>query len=225
MSLGPLVWVGLISYSLYLWHWPVGVFTRMMVNEELTLKLELFVLGLSFLLAWLSWKFVETPFRSGGLLKTHKRSFLFAGSSVAALLLLSSVVLATHGMPGRFSERLRLMMEDVDWEGEEWTEVEDEPVVFGAKEPGPPDFVVWGDSHGVAAMAGLVVATEKLGMTGWAYLNNGTPPVPGIWRSELVEKSAVATVEMNELILKRIIESGTREVILVSRWVARLRRL
>lgn len=221
LSLGPFVRVGLISYSLYLWHWPVCVFTRMMVNEELTLKLELFVLATSFLLAWLSWKFVETPFRTGGLLKTQKRAFGFAGASALALLAVSATVLGSGGMPGRFSERMRLMMEDVDWEGEEWTEVEDEPVVFGAKKSGPPDFVIWGDSHGVAAMAGLVVATENLGMTGWAYLNNGTPPVPGIWRSELVEKSAGATVEMNEMILEKIIGSGTKEVMVISRWVAR----
>jgi len=70
-------------------------------------------------------------------------------------------------------------------------------------------------------MAGLAQATEKLGMTGWAFLNNGTPPVPGLWRSELKEPSALATVKMNELILEKIIQSGTKDVILASRWVAR----
>lgn len=220
LSLRPMVWVGLISYSLYLWHWPLFVFAKL-VNLELTREWQILVLGMSFLMAWLSWKFVETPFRSGRFLKSDKRSFVFAGASLSGLLVVAAWVLASEGAPGRFSETMRAMMTDVDWVGEELTEVEDEPVVLGVQDSGRVDYVLWGDSHGVAATAGLEVATKKLGMTGWAFLNNGTPPLPGVWRSELTQESAEATVKMNEIILERIIASGTRNVIVASRWVAR----
>ena len=221
MSVRPMVGLGLLSYSLYLWHWPLCVFTRLLINEELRLEHQTFIFVAALLLAWLSWRYVEKPFRHGPLLKTPQRSFLFAGVGAVALYLMSLTVWLNEGFPKRFSPRMQLMMEDVDWDGDEWTEVDDEAVKFGAQKSGAPDFIIWGDSHGVAAMAGLVQATEKLGMTGWAFLNNGTPPVPGLWRSELKEPSALATVKMNELILEKIIQSGTKDVIVASRWVAR----
>jgi peptidoglycan/LPS O-acetylase OafA/YrhL len=64
----PLVWVGLRSYSIYLWHWPVFVFTRPGVDVQLD-GLELFALrlGITLVLAELSYRLVETPVRRGAL--------------------------------------------------------------------------------------------------------------------------------------------------------------
>lgn len=60
----PMVWVGGISYSLYLWHWPVLAFVRYYTGEyELTGPWLLFFAVSSLLLAWLSYRFVETPAR------------------------------------------------------------------------------------------------------------------------------------------------------------------
>ena len=64
LSSGPLVYVGRISYSLYLWHWPVIVFYRMLHGGTLDIEGTVTVIGLSFGLAVLSYHFVETPFRS-----------------------------------------------------------------------------------------------------------------------------------------------------------------
>jgi peptidoglycan/LPS O-acetylase OafA/YrhL len=64
----PLVWVGLRSYSLYLWHWPIFVFTRPEVDVPLS-GFALFVLRmlLTFAAAELSFRYVETPLRNGAL--------------------------------------------------------------------------------------------------------------------------------------------------------------
>jgi peptidoglycan/LPS O-acetylase OafA/YrhL len=61
----PLVWTGLISYPLYLWHWPLLVFFGIIKFAPLTLLERGLIVGLSFALAWLTYRFVEIPIRFG----------------------------------------------------------------------------------------------------------------------------------------------------------------
>ncbi len=63
LSLRPMVFAGLISYSLYLWHWPVFVFARYLRVAPLGAAETLALIALSVGLAVLSWRFVERPFR------------------------------------------------------------------------------------------------------------------------------------------------------------------
>ncbi|WP_417488817.1 acyltransferase family protein [Maricaulis sp.] len=62
LTFRPLVWTGLISYSLYLWHWPVVAFARYFTGD-LNLAGKGLALVVIFLLAWLSYRWVEAPFR------------------------------------------------------------------------------------------------------------------------------------------------------------------
>ncbi len=97
----PVAFIGTISYSLYLWHWPMIVFAR---DAELTMSPVTMAAGAVLLLAVsvLTWRFVEQPFRRpSSPLRRH------AGRLVpAAGLLLSAgccLVVAGNGLPGRFS--------------------------------------------------------------------------------------------------------------------------
>ena len=65
LSWPPLVFIGLISYSLYLWHWPVIVFQRTdaIFAPETTGAVKVALVGASIGIAFLSWRFVERPFR------------------------------------------------------------------------------------------------------------------------------------------------------------------
>ena len=58
-----LVWIGLISYPLYLWHWPLLAFARMREGPHLSLSLRLILVGLAFVLAWLTYQWLEKPIR------------------------------------------------------------------------------------------------------------------------------------------------------------------
>jgi peptidoglycan/LPS O-acetylase OafA/YrhL len=71
-----LVFIGRLSFSLYLWHWPVIVFFKL---NSINLEPEDIVLALlvTFLLSWWSYRFIESPFRKHKLLNTTKRSLLF----------------------------------------------------------------------------------------------------------------------------------------------------
>jgi peptidoglycan/LPS O-acetylase OafA/YrhL len=108
----PLVWVGLISYSLYLWHWPAIVFSKYYLVRELR-PLEAAALGvLMFAAAALSWHFVERPFR--------RREFpvrrLYVGSlAVTAVLATAGLaMLLSRGFPARLDKEAAVINEAVD---------------------------------------------------------------------------------------------------------------
>jgi peptidoglycan/LPS O-acetylase OafA/YrhL len=81
---------GQISYSLYLWHWPLFTFARFskssLVLDPLD-KVALFALTVA--ISYLSWRFVEQPFRRGSLAPTRRAAFRIAGASTAVLLAIS----------------------------------------------------------------------------------------------------------------------------------------
>lgn len=60
------VFVGLISYPLYLWHWPLLSFARLMEGETPSRNIRMAVVALSFVLAWLTYRLIERPLRLGG---------------------------------------------------------------------------------------------------------------------------------------------------------------
>jgi peptidoglycan/LPS O-acetylase OafA/YrhL len=60
-----LVWFGLISYPLYLWHWPMLSFARIIENGSPSRNIRIAAVVISILLAWLTMKFIEKPFRFG----------------------------------------------------------------------------------------------------------------------------------------------------------------
>ncbi len=112
LSFPPVVFVGLISYSLYLWHWPIIVFARYYLVRDLTWAECLGVVALAVALATISWRFVERPFRS---LRIGIRSILWmAGATVLALGACGLFLVQMRGLPGRLNPRAARINEAVD---------------------------------------------------------------------------------------------------------------
>lgn len=81
---------GQISYSLYLWHWPLFTFARFSkISLTLTTADRLALFALAVALAYLSWAWVEQPFRRRTLLPTRHAAFAVAAAASACLLLAS----------------------------------------------------------------------------------------------------------------------------------------
>ena len=78
----PLVVIGLISYSVYLWHLPLMVFARHMSLSEPSYLVMASLSVASIALGWLSWRYVEKPFRDR---QRTSRRFIFSSSIVAIL--------------------------------------------------------------------------------------------------------------------------------------------
>jgi peptidoglycan/LPS O-acetylase OafA/YrhL len=67
LSHGAFVFVGLISYPLYLWHWPLLTFARYFEFGQISLAVRGMVVVLSIFFAWLTYRWLETPIRTGNL--------------------------------------------------------------------------------------------------------------------------------------------------------------
>lgn len=114
LSLRPLVFVGVMSYSLYLWHWPIIVFSRYFSAGDLSGVETAAAIVLSFVAAFISFEFIERPFRgrSSPITKRQIFSLGFAASSLS--IALGSAILLYHGFPGRYDEATRqLVLENV----------------------------------------------------------------------------------------------------------------
>ncbi len=94
------VFVGLISYPLYIWHWPLISYAHVVRMEKpLTPLLAILLIAISFLLAWATYRFIEYPIRFGA--RRHRRTLIVA-SCVAALGACGLVVWINNGFPERF---------------------------------------------------------------------------------------------------------------------------
>jgi len=114
LSFRLLVFIGMISYSLYLWHWPLLAFGRYFSGDDLTRPETAAVLVCSVALAFLSYEFIERPFRGGN--SVFRRGQIFALAVVASLSfgVVGSLIYLSHGFPGRYSPRtLQVLDENV----------------------------------------------------------------------------------------------------------------
>lgn len=193
LSTKPMVFIGKISYSLYLWHWPLLVFFKYYLIREMT-WLELAVyFALIILVSTISWKWIETPFRSFKVIK-RKHIFVLAGSAMAFCLAAGSAIIYMEGFPCRFENKVP------DWANEgvwnyEWNTWRDcrtlEASELGESEPcqiGPgeqtPQYLLWGDSHAGTMYSALNLATEITGVEGSILWMSACPPLLGIDRDD-----------------------------------------
>ena len=105
LSWRPIVFIGLISYSLYLWHWPIITFLEasyIHVDYESPKRLKLAVLVASLILGTLSWLFVERPFRMGRFRPGRRALFLVTGSAVTLTAAVGAFMVASEGISSRF---------------------------------------------------------------------------------------------------------------------------
>ncbi|HYC43180.1 MAG TPA: acyltransferase family protein [Noviherbaspirillum sp.] len=156
----PLVAVGLLSYSLYLWHWPIFAFLKYR-QVEMTLSVGTAAVATAFALAWVTWRFIETPPRRNAALG-FRPAFLRLYALPAALFMsvgLFSYV--TEGAPQRFSGDLRALISSYSFERDLTrscsVRAEDYKMVtldylqancaFGATTPEKARVMLMGDSH------------------------------------------------------------------------------
>ena len=168
--------VGLLSYSLYLWHWVAIVFTRYFLIRPIVDSERLLVFASSVAMAWASWRFVERPFRgSGGV---GSRRAVFAGATAISVVTVAGAIalIASAGWPDRFTtEALRLAQSAED----KWPERNRcINTMCGVGAPGvAPTFLLWGDSHARAVAPLFDARAREVGTAGVVATWNGCPPL------------------------------------------------
>lgn len=105
LSARPIVFIGLISYSLYLWHWPIIVFIlRALPAVNLDRTTKLIALALSATLAVLSWQFIERPFRASK--RPVRQVLCYSAAASIVLIFVATLLIATGGLPLRYGQRV-----------------------------------------------------------------------------------------------------------------------
>jgi peptidoglycan/LPS O-acetylase OafA/YrhL len=223
LSIRPLVFVGLISYSLYLWHWPVIVFARQMtVQTHLGLAVLVTALLITFVLAAASWRFVERPAQRLGL--PTARALGFSAISVGSIALCGFVVLIGGGFPNRLAAPVLLAASAADDYPPTAAACMDisVPAAIGrcrlGNESGTLDFVVWGDSYAGALLPAIEQA-ERPGATGVFFGGGSCPPIVGAVFSETPGPEKALCFGRNEEVLAFIREHpSVRKVYLSAAW-------
>ena len=155
----PMVFVGLISYPLYLWHWPILAFPRIIRGSELPLAIRTAGVLLSFGLAWATWHYIEKPIRFG------RKMWIKTAALTVMSVVIGSVGYGAYshdGFIGRFPDLVR----DVGWLREiRWSTPECRKTVGLADidycrsaAAGEPDVLLIGDSHAAVLYDGLAPA-------------------------------------------------------------------
>jgi len=101
LSLKPVVTIGLLSYSMYLWHWPIFVFIKYF-GFEFTVPIIVGAIALTLLLSYVSWKFIEQPFRYRFTFPLRKTILVVLLPCLLITGTIYGVLDAKDGFPGRF---------------------------------------------------------------------------------------------------------------------------
>jgi peptidoglycan/LPS O-acetylase OafA/YrhL len=227
LSKAPLVGIGLISYSAYLWHQPLFAFARI---RSLTEPSQTLMAGLaiaSLLLAIVTWKYVEQPFRkqSGSVLASRKSVFAASAAVGSALVAVGVAGNLTKGFEGRLTPEMRTIAKAKD----------DKPAMtcyfegvlpkhprascYFANSRGDVDVLLTGDSHSwaVSRELGKMLRSESIGFYDVSY--GGCVPLSGLVPQD-GDRNCAAFVENAK---KYARQAGITVIVLTARFPLYLR--
>lgn len=219
-----LVGIGLISYSLYLWHWPIFSYLHYEYGEVLPPTVTAGALIMSLLCGYASWRWIETPFRRRRVVAAD--GALLRGVVACSLVIVAASIasLATRGLPGRWGESITQALQESGnvmkkyRTGRARLANEDLLPRIGAAESGSPTVLVWGDSHAAALGELCDALARKHGIVGHIASRGGTAPLLGAYRPKAKHKSPPWNAAVVEFVRRHQIQ----HVILVSRWSANI---
>lgn len=225
------VFIGKLSYSMYLWHWPVYVFYNYYFQRTPDGVEPYLLLVLTFLLSYLSWRFVETPFRSNRIKSVSKPLFMFISTFLFTMLCLGfgMWIHTSDGAQSRLNEverdfaKAAVLFEQTgkcqSYENSKLPGIRH--CAIGDPYSAEKISVVWGDSHGGAYVAPFRVGVDNSEhiLIAWA---GGCPPVVGIHKQENFSNEAEdrACEEHATRVLAFIRENAARikAVVIAGRW-------
>lgn len=110
LSCPPLVFIGVISYSLYLWHWPLIVFSQYFAAGDLNGAETVAVILSSLLVAFLSFEFIERPFRGLDSAFSRRQIFSFGLAGSVVSIVVGLTIYKYHGVPERYDNLTRQLV-------------------------------------------------------------------------------------------------------------------
>ena len=181
-----LVYIGLLSYPLYLWHWPILVFTHLLRVKDPTALMKAICIVLAFILADITYRFVEKPIRFRLTARSSKT--VFTSAALAVIAIVGLTLNAFDGLPSRFPVETQNMFRDYspaatsaaratgcfltpDNLGSRFSGCDEHGKSAGKK------IVVWGDSHAAHLIPGLQQLANSHGFNLIQYTVSSCPPL------------------------------------------------
>lgn len=214
----PMVFIGLISYSLYLWHWPPLALYHATIPGEPSATVRLVLVTASLAMAVLSWRFVEVPFRKGKLLPERRGLMLCSGLTALPLLILGIVIDRADGYPERIPPQARKFLATARSDPRFQRSISPERVPMDLTRLGPPHsprLLVWGDSHAMCLLPGIDVLCDEYEIAGLAATRSSTIPVLD-YRLKSVTDGREK--HFNDAVFEYLREGNITTVVLVGRW-------
>lgn len=215
-----LVWVGLISFPLYLWHWPLLAFARILENDLQTVWIRICALLLSVVLAWLTYRFIEKPVRRTGHL-TPKVWGLILLMSVVGLS--GYLVQDQQGVPARKAvQNTAAQVADLNFKSERMMGWRCNELTYEKSRceytNEQPKVVVVGDSHAPRIYFGLKSFYENQGK-GVAIFGGGggCPSLLNVMVKDNKGKDRNCLQRAHDSLIKIINDPSIEEVVFASR--------
>lgn len=212
------VWIGLLSYSLYLWHWPVYVYANAISIDGIQPWEAAGWMLLALGLAWLSWRFVELPFREKRLLAGRKPVLVGGLMAMAVLAVTGSVVRSQEGFPQRLTGKALEYAQAREWRAGQMKcmlvtkdKKLDKACLLGGNQEAPATRLVWGDSHAAALMPAIESGATREGRPVWLYSMSACPPI-------LSDDPRQRCKDFNEQTMEQVRRLQIKDVVLASNW-------
>ncbi|MGE0350259.1 acyltransferase family protein [Hydrogenophaga sp.] len=219
MQWAPLVFIGKISYSLYLIHWPITVFTKYLSNTTtLSQSMAISVISASVLGAVFSWRFIEQPFRTSA--SSTIKILGYSGGAMGLVAGLTFCVVTLDSWKFRLPSEQQAIVDAANDRATTpqncspiWMEFGLCPIGIPTEKSGPYDFILMGDSHALSISDEIDESARIAGKSG-LMMNMICPPLSGV--SRLIEPRCT---DFTEAVLKEVLKrADLRTVILHARW-------
>ncbi len=222
----PVVLIGLMSYSLYLWHWPIMVFSHHYRLEKPDLWIKCLLVAASVLAAYLSWMLVEKPARAHSVHLSRRTVFGLAGGAALVAIGIGSVFWS-NGFVSRFPAPLQSLLLTHEQQTKGFIGLQ--ATVHGqgreglpkggfvvGKDTQQPQLAIWGDSHVGAILSAVNGAVPPAnGPAISVFALGGCRPIIGVY---LAYEASTACHDHNQAVLSYLLTGPERTVVLVSRW-------
>ncbi|RAR51900.1 peptidoglycan/LPS O-acetylase OafA/YrhL [Paraburkholderia unamae] len=229
LSCSPLKFIGLISYSVYLWHWPIIAFVSY-YGIESTIAVNLTILMCSLLIGYISWKYIEKPFRNADKQLSFPRFIIQRYVPTTALVLGFSIIcVLSSGLPARWSDRTlaydRAESQRPDQiragchvSTQNYAALPQTRCVIG-KPAGDVQGILIGDSYANHFTSMIDALASQDHITLRDYTMDGCPPILG-YSNQRKASYAAKCIARNDFQYSLIERSRFRLVILAAHWPA-----
>ena len=220
----PIVFIGLISYPLYLWHWPLLGFSTYSSLTPLSGWARAGLLLASSVLAVASWKWIETPFRARVICSRRTQVFALAGGATLTLLLLAGAIFWRRGVPGRLPAQV-VRFDNCRTNFGFRNEITPQEAAagrfaeLGAQNASQPvETLLWGDSHAMAAASALDELCRRHSVRGMQATHSSTAPILDYDSHYNVAGLHEASIPFARSVVAFVAQQHIRTVILAAQW-------